>query len=192
MINLSKVPISLSSLPLVTGESALFLDRDGVINRKIEKDYVRCWSDFIFMPGSIESLSKLAAIFHPIIVLTNQRGVGLGLFSLGALHDIHARMVAEINRKGGRIDKIYFCPHDDRDGCTCRKPLPGMVLQAKAAFPSVVLERSIIVGDSENDILLGKSLGMMTVAIGEELQQADFYFDSLLDLARALDNNSSR
>ena len=101
---------------------SLFLDRDGVICRKIEKDYVRNWSQFEFLPDSLKALKNLAALYARIIVVTNQQGVGKSLYSEKELQFIHDSMIENISRSGGRIDAIYYCPHRKEDNCECRKP----------------------------------------------------------------------
>jgi D-glycero-D-manno-heptose 1,7-bisphosphate phosphatase len=110
----------------------LFLDRDGVINKKIEGDYVRSWSQFEFIDGAIEGLKILRKIFGRIIVVTNQRGIGLGLMTENDLHKIHENMQKILQENGVFIDKIYYCPHDyQKENCDCRKPKVGLALKAK-------------------------------------------------------------
>ncbi len=144
----------------------LFLDRDGVINQKIDHDYVRSWDNFVFLPDVTTALQQLAGIFGRIVVTTNQRGIGRGLFTLADLHGIHEKMLGEIAATGGRIDAVYFCPHlQDDPSCNCRKPKPGMALQAKEQFPEIDFAKSVLIGDSVSDIQFGKHLGMYTVHI---------------------------
>jgi histidinol-phosphate phosphatase family protein len=162
----------------------LFLDRDGVINKKIDNDYVKNWSDFSFINGSLEALSKLASLFGNIIVVTNQRGIGKGLMSENDLNMIHARMMDLVFKNGGRINKIYFCP-EIFDTSTCRKPNIGMAMMAKNDFPEIDFERSVIIGDSKSDMEFGKSLSMKTVFIGPGetnfIDFADFKCSSLIE-----------
>ena len=101
----------------------LFLDRDGVINKKIEGDYVRNWEQFKFLPRVIESLKILSNIFGKIIIVTNQRGIGKGLMTERDLHIIHYNMITILKKENIRISKIYYCPHDyEKEVCNCRKP----------------------------------------------------------------------
>jgi D-glycero-alpha-D-manno-heptose 1-phosphate guanylyltransferase len=167
--------------PVFDATWTLFLDRDGVINRKIDDDYVRTWSDFEFLPGVLTSLVTLGSIFGRIIITTNQRGIGRGLFSLASLEDTHQKMVAAIQQAGGRIDGIFFCPHlSDDPACNCRKPKPGLALQACARFPEIDLHKSVMVGDSLSDIGFGAGLGMYTVEVGEKTDaDADENYPSL-------------
>jgi len=87
----------------------LFLDRDGVINEKLENDYVKDWSEFRFCENALLALSELSKIFKHIVVVTNQRGIGKGLFSEQQLHEIHEKMLIEVQKSSGRVDQIYYC-----------------------------------------------------------------------------------
>jgi len=171
---------------------SLFLDRDGVINKKIEGDYVRTWSQFEFLPGVIEALKILRKIFGRIIIITNQRGIGRGLMTEEDLKLIHTKMCEVLGKNGIKIDKIYFCPHDyEKEECNCRKPKGGMVLKAKLEFPDINLRKSVIIGDSESDIELGVNLGMIPVYITKEVPNKlninpILKFYSLWDFARCL------
>jgi histidinol-phosphate phosphatase family protein len=142
----------------------LFLDRDGVINEKRENDYVKNWSEFTFINGSLEALSILSGLFRYIIVVTNQRGIGKGIMSENELNIIHARMLDLVLKNGGRIDRIYFCP-EILDTSFCRKPNVGMAVKAKNDFPEIDFERSVMIGDSKSDMEFGKRLNMKTVFI---------------------------
>lgn len=146
---------------------SLFLDRDGVINRHIIGDYVRTWDDFEFLPGVKEALKIFSGCFRHIFVVTNQRGVGKGLMTENDLEDIHGNMVYEIEKAGGRIDKIYFCADTD-EGSINRKPNPGMALKAKEDFPEVDFTKSIMIGDGISDMDFGKSLNMKTILINND------------------------
>jgi histidinol-phosphate phosphatase family protein len=162
----------------------LFLDRDGVINRRLPDAYVQHWEEFEFLPGVLEALAGFSRYFRHIFVVTNQQGIGKGLMSREELEAVHRRMLSEVEAAGGRIDGIFYCPHHKNLNCNCRKPAPGMALQAKAQFPEVDFSRSIIVGDSLSDMAFGKNLGMYTVLIegkGEEIKPEliDAHFEGL-------------
>ena len=144
----------------------LFLDRDGVLNKKLEGDYVKSWAQFEWLPNAQESIKKLSLIFGKIIILTNQQGIGKGLMSKSDLEKVHNKMLSEIEDTGGVLDGIYYCPHLVEDNCDCRKPKPGMAYQAKEDYPDIDYSRSVILGDSVSDIELGSLLGMVTVFIG--------------------------
>lgn len=144
--------------------SAIFLDRDGVINRKApEGVYITSWSAFEFLPGAIEGLRLLAAARLPIIIVTNQRGIALGHMTARDLADIHERMRAAVAEAGGRIDAIYHCPHDV--GCRCRKPEVGMFEQA-AREMGLRLTDSVVVGDQPSDMLAAARIGALGILIG--------------------------
>ncbi len=160
----------------------LFLDRDGVINILRPKDYVKAWEEFEFIPGSIEALRMLASRFRYIIVVTNQRGVGRGVMTEQDLLTIHNKMLQEIRRGGGRIDRIYVCTAvDDRD--LNRKPNIGMALKAQSDFPDIDFSRSVVVGDSATDMEFGKRIGAACVWIGTGSDRSELSFESLYAFA---------
>jgi D-glycero-D-manno-heptose 1,7-bisphosphate phosphatase len=143
----------------------VFLDRDGVINRKMpEGQYVTGWQHFELLPGVPEAIARLNRAGLRVLVVTNQRGIALGLYTAEDVEHIHARLQEELAAHGARIDGFYFCPHDKR-ACNCRKPLPGLFEQAQVDFPEIAATASLIIGDSLSDIEFGKNLGMRTVFI---------------------------
>ena len=167
----------------------LFLDRDGVINKKIDNDYVKAWEQFEFLPGVIEALKILSVKFGKIIIVTNQQGVGRQLMSEDDLHAIHKKMIIDIEKAGGRIDKIYFAPQLKSENSDYRKPAIGMALQAQKEFTDIDFSKSIMVGDSYHDMQFGKKAGMTTVFISpmpEQLPVIDMQFDSLHSFANSL------
>ncbi|MFI5220396.1 MAG: D-glycero-alpha-D-manno-heptose-1,7-bisphosphate 7-phosphatase [Bacteroidia bacterium] len=149
----------------ITPSWTLFLDRDGVINHEIKGDYIRNWQQFAFMEKALDAMKILSSAFKRIIIVTNQRGVGLNLMTLEDLETIHRNMTHEIEKHGGRIDKIYYCTDHDRQNSICRKPKPEMAFRAKKDFPEIDLSKSIIVGNSESDMEFGRNAGMKTVFI---------------------------
>ncbi len=136
---------------------AVFLDRDGVINRD-SPDYVTAWSQFRFLPGSLAAIAALTAANIPVIVVTNQSAVARGLIKPETLTDMHRRLNRIVRHNGGRIQAILHCPHHPDDGCGCRKPAPGMILQAQARF-GLDLERTVMIGDRATDIASGRRAG---------------------------------
>ena len=136
---------------------AVFLDRDGVIcwNRY---DHVKSWDEFEFLPGALAALARLAESDLGIVVVTNQAVINRGMATLSAIEDIHARMVAEIEQAGGRVDKVMFCPHRPDQGCECRKPKPGMLLKAAEQL-GLDLGGSYMVGDACSDVMAGRAAG---------------------------------
>jgi histidinol-phosphate phosphatase family protein len=170
----------------------LFLDRDGVINYEIPGTYVRNWKEFTFYPRAVENIAFFNTRFQHIFVATNQRGISRDLMTLADLKDIHARMLEEIETGGGQIDRIYFCT-DQEVSSPCRKPNPGMALQAAVDFPGTDLKKSIMVGNNISDMLFGKNAGMKTVFLrttSPDLdlphESIDFHFDNLNAFAQAL------
>lgn len=165
----------------------LFLDRDGVLNKKIENGYVTAPDELVVLPGVLEAMSTISEFFSHIFIVTNQRGIAKGLYSIHDLNKIHKKLVSQISEGGGRIDRIYFCPHD-KEQCNCRKPSIGMALQAMGDFPVISLNHSIMVGDSSSDIQFGQALKMKTVLIAKDQDQIepspDYVFKSLLDFSK--------
>ena len=143
----------------------LFLDRDGVINKKIDDDYVRSLDQFEWLPGVIESIKKLSSLFGRIIIITNQQGIGKGLMTEEAVESIHEHIIQSIKQAGGKIDGVYYAPHLKSENSEFRKPNIGMAMQAKKDFPEIDFSKSIMVGDSRSDMEFGKKAGMKTVFI---------------------------
>lgn len=144
---------------------AIFLDRDGVVNVRRIDDYVKQWSEFIFLPWIFDILPRIHEQGLLAVLVTNQRGISRGLMTVEDLHAIHDAMQGELERRcGHRFDAIYYCPHDRNDDCGCRKPLPGMLLDAAAAY-DIDLRRSWMVGDSESDIEAGRAAGCHTAKV---------------------------
>jgi len=166
---------------------AIFLDRDGVINRKApEGSYVARVSDVEVLPSSLEAIAKLCANGWLVFVVTNQRGIARGIVSEEAVEEIHRWLSDQVTNSGGRIMQVYYCPHDYSDLCNCRKPKPGMLLRAAREY-SLDLARSWMVGDSICDVQAGRAAGCRTVYIGEgECDRADVRASSLQALVDQL------
>ena len=138
----------------------VFLDRDGVINEKMpEGQYVRSVKDFRLLPGVAEAIRRLNHAGIRVIVVSNQRGVSLGLYTPDDVAAIHQHLEDLLLQHHAHIDAFYFCPHDKAQ-CNCRKPLPGMFEQAVEEFPDITPAASIMIGDSMSDIEFGHRLGM--------------------------------
>jgi D-glycero-D-manno-heptose 1,7-bisphosphate phosphatase len=178
----------------------VFLDRDGVLNVKApEGEYVYRLKDFQLLDGVIDAIARLNQAGLRTIVVTNQRGIGLGLYSIADVEAIHANLKHLLARRGARIDGFYICPHD-RGQCRCRKPLPGLFEQAAADFEDILAPDSVMIGDSLVDIEFGRRLGMKTIqvlgaadtrapGIEQAEQMADFSANSL---AQAVDQMLGR
>jgi D-glycero-D-manno-heptose 1,7-bisphosphate phosphatase len=143
--------------------STIFLDRDGVINEN-RADYVKSWSEFRFLPGSREAIAKLTQAGHRIVVCTNQAGIARGTISIETVEEIHRRMIESIGDVGGKIEKVYYCPHDRDGDCSCRKPRPGMLLRARDEL-DIDLHDAVFIGDSLTDIRAGRAAGIHTVLV---------------------------
>jgi histidinol-phosphate phosphatase family protein len=165
----------------------LFLDRDGVINRKIDNDYVKSIGEFEFLPGVLESLYSLQDYFYKIIIVTNQQGIAKGTMTEEGLDKVHQYLLYEVEKAHARIDQIYHCPHFASECTFCRKPNNGMALMAQADDPIIDFEKSIIVGDSISDMEFGKKSGMHTVMIGsQKSQNCDIFVPSLISFSNLL------
>lgn len=167
----------------------LFLDRDGVINEKLENDYVKHSTEFNFIDGVLPALATLNQIFGTIVIVTNQQCIGKGIITVDDLELIHKNMLYEITYLKGRIDKVYFAPQLAIENHPFRKPNIGMALQAQKDFPQINFEKSIIVGDSISDMQFGKTAGMKTVFISNETETnelIDFQFKGLAYFAHTL------
>jgi D-glycero-D-manno-heptose 1,7-bisphosphate phosphatase len=142
----------------------VFLDRDGTVNvGPGPGEYVRHWPEFHFIPGIVDWIRIFNAQGFLVIVVTNQRGVARGLIRPQDLDEIHRRMAEEIEDAGGHIDQILCCPHDE-DSCDCRKPKPGLVLQAQLRW-DIDLASSLLIGDCDSDRELARACGMSFVRV---------------------------
>lgn len=157
----------------------LFLDRDGVINRKLEGRYVSDFSEFEFMPGFLEVIPNLSDLFIRIFIVTNQQGIGKKIMEESDLHLLHAQMQNKIEQSGAEITKIYYCPHLEKENCLCRKPKPGMIKQAIMDFPEIKIRNSYLVGDSESDMLAGKEMKLQTIRVDNSYTLAKWTDDLL-------------
>jgi D-glycero-D-manno-heptose 1,7-bisphosphate phosphatase len=136
---------------------AIFLDRDGVINCR-RPDYVLDWSQFSFSPGIREALKQLSRLHLPLIVISNQSGVGKGLMKPQALEAITKEMHRCLAADGTPLAAAYYCPHRADENCVCRKPKPGLLLEAAADF-NIDLAGSVFIGDSETDVQTARAAG---------------------------------
>lgn len=142
---------------------ALFLDRDGVINTD-PVQFVTHPDQLQLIPAAAQAIARFNALGVPVIVCSNQSGVAKGLYTLQTLEQISHRLQQLLSEYGAHIDAFYYCPHDDTDGCDCRKPKPGLLLRA-AQEHGLTLEGSVFVGDSWRDIVAGRAAGVKTVLV---------------------------
>ncbi|MCQ2284916.1 MAG: HAD family hydrolase [Bacteroidales bacterium] len=176
----------------------LFLDRDGVVNVQIVDGYVMQPQQFVFHKGAIEALHQLRAHFDRLILVTNQQCVGKGLCTMAEIDAVHNWMKQQLALENAYLDAIYCCPHLASDNCGCRKPKPGMALQALRDFPEIDLSQSVMVGDSLSDIQFAQNAGVKAVHVGairhpefEEIQLlTPWHFDTLLDFSKELNSQS--
>lgn len=173
---------------------SLFLDRDGVINKRPVNDYVKSWSDFYFIEGVLDAIKLFSNKFKHIFIITNQQGIGKNIMSEENLVDIHKKMMEEIMGNDGRIDGVYHCPDLATKPVNCRKPGLYMANQAKDQYPDIDFQESIMVGDTNSDMKFGKNAGMTTVFVGgdQEIVNSeliDLRFNSLTEFAFNLSAN---
>jgi D-glycero-D-manno-heptose 1,7-bisphosphate phosphatase len=142
---------------------AIFLDRDGVLIENVD-GYVRSWPDVRPYPSALAALKHAAQLPHHFLIVTNQSVVGRGLISLAEAEAINAHLVEVIRAGGGRIDGVFMCPHAPADDCPCRKPRPGLILQAQAEF-DLDLAGSLLVGDALEDIQAAQAAGVGRAAL---------------------------
>jgi D-glycero-D-manno-heptose 1,7-bisphosphate phosphatase len=147
----------------VNSFEAVFLDRDGVINEN-RSDHVRSWDEFRFLPGALEAIARLREAGVRVFVITNQAIVNRGMITREALDDLHGRMSDEIDRHGGRVESVIYCPHRPDEECGCRKPMPGLLTRA-AEEHGVDLGRSVVIGDALADLQAGAAAGCSTVLV---------------------------
>lgn len=179
---------------------AIFLDRDGVLIEN-RSEYVREWSHVKIFPEAIKALSHLRG--YKIVIVTNQSAVGRGLISLETADEINKQLIEVIRENEGQIDGVFMCPHAPGDQCNCRKPNPGLLLQAAKEL-SLNLSQSWMIGDAWSDLLAGKAAGVRGVALlktgrgNEQLSQPQpdslvdyFVFNDLSEALTAIQNIDS-
>jgi len=176
---------------------AIFLDRDGVLIEN-QEDYVRDWSQVIIYPDAVRALSNPAMEKYKIVIVTNQSAVGRNLISFETAQEINDKLAIAIKQMGVTVDGIYMCPHAPEDQCTCRKPQPGLLIQAAQEL-SLDLNSSWMIGDAWSDLLAGQAAetrGIAMVKTGRGASQLllpqpenlkdHFVFNDLADAIRAI------
>lgn len=142
---------------------AVFIDRDGVINEDLGK-YVANPDEFVFLPGAIEALKKLHDSDYKVIVITNQGGIGKGVYTEKDLAAIHSKMHKMLEKEGVKLDGVYYCPHHPNEACECRKPRLGLINKAIKEH-RIDPKRSFFIGDKTSDIKAGKDVGCRTFLV---------------------------
>lgn len=171
----------------------VILDRDGVINEDSD-NYIKSVDEFVPLPGSLAAIARLNRAGYTVAVATNQSGVGRGLFDLATLEAMHEKLARLLAAEGGRVDRVFYCPHSPDDACDCRKPLPGLMHQIAEHY-AVPLTGVPVIGDSLRDLdaartvgarplLVKTGKGQRTLAAGEGLDDVPVY----ADLAAAVDD----
>ena len=167
----------------------VILDRDGVINQESDA-YIKTPEEWIPVPGSLAAIGRLTQAGFTVVVATNQSGVGRGLFDLKTLEAIHARMHAAVAKAGGKIDRIFYCPHKPEDNCDCRKPKPGLFTQISEHY-KVSLKDVPVIGDTGRDVAAAQSAGARAILVltgrGREAVLALPHVEHYPDLAAAAD-----
>jgi len=181
---------------LIMTQQTVFLDRDGVINRKLQEGcYVTRWDELELLPGVAAAIGRLKQAGMLVVVVTNQRGVARNRCTLEQIETLHQQLNNELGKTGAQIDGFFVCPHE-KGACNCRKPLPGLYEQAVLAFPAINAANSVMIGDALSDIEFGSRLGMKTLCVrpGEHpspeaeaaAKVADLVADSLSDAVEQL------
>jgi D-glycero-D-manno-heptose 1,7-bisphosphate phosphatase len=179
----------MTNFPEIGPGWTLFLDRDGVINERIFDNYVMDWAAFRFTEGLLENAAQIGAAFEHIVVVTNQQCIAKGLLSEQALDAIHQKMCDALQNVGLHIDIVLAATEFKNGQAQRRKPNTKMAFEAQAAFPNIDFQKSIMVGDTNTDILFGKKLGMYTVLVEsiEKVKEApDLKIAHLSELSRYL------
>ena len=153
----------LSDLAEVRQPEAVFLDRDGVINEN-RADHVKNWSEFKFLPGAIEAVARFTRAGVRVFVITNQAIINRGLATTDVVDLLNRRMVQELERHGGHVHAVAYCPHRPDEQCGCRKPQPGLLIDLASRY-GVDLRRSVIIGDALSDLEAGRAAGCRTLLV---------------------------
>ncbi len=141
----------------------IVLDRDGVINQD-SASYIKTPDEWKPIPGSLEAIALLNQAGYRVLVATNQSGVGRGLFEMATLNEIHNKMHRALGLVGGRVDGIFYCPHTQDAGCSCRKPKPGLLEEIGRRF-GVSLEGMPVIGDSLRDLQAAAAVGAQSILV---------------------------
>lgn len=171
-----------------SGLKYIFLDRDGVINRKLpEGQFVRSWREFDLLEGVESAIAALNCSGRSVIVISNQRGIALGLSTRADVETLHRKLQEHLAAHNAHIDAFYYCPHDKNE-CDCRKPKTGLFEQAFKDFPEASAQNSIVVGDSISDIQAARKLGLPAIFIQGDPETQKRGTEEAIALADAVAN----
>jgi len=148
----------------MSGDPAVFLDRDGTLIHDV--GYISDPADVRLVPAAADALRALRDAGFRLVVISNQSGLGRGLVTQEQADAVHRRFVEELERAGAQIDAAYYCPHAPDEDCRCRKPLPGLILDAAREL-GLDLARSVMVGNSEVDVSAGEAAGARAILLDE-------------------------
>jgi D-glycero-D-manno-heptose 1,7-bisphosphate phosphatase len=165
----------------------IFFDRDGIVNQSPGPGYVERWADFHLLPEFVSILRTIAGLGYAAVIITNQRGVALGHMTIDDVEDIHRRLRSLLKTQHHlELLDILYCPHE-RNTCECRKPKPGMLLEA-ARRHHLDLSLSWMIGDSAKDVEAGHAAGCRTILVGNATPTLppDFHFPSMSALSTAI------
>jgi D-glycero-D-manno-heptose 1,7-bisphosphate phosphatase len=141
----------------------IILDRDGVINEDSD-EYIKGPDEWVPLPGSLDAIARLNHAGYSVAVASNQSGLARGYFDIDTLSSMHHKMQDMLQRVGGKVDAIFFCPHAPDDGCECRKPKPGLLRQIGERFQTPLTD-VLFVGDTESDIKAARAAGATPVIV---------------------------
>lgn len=158
----------------------VILDRDGVINHD-SPHYIKSPEEWVPIPGSLEAIAKLKRAGYHIAVATNQSGIARGYYDLSTLERIHQKMHDALAMLGGKIDTLVFCPHAPDEGCQCRKPAPGLLLEIAKKL-QVDLHGVPFIGDSLKDVQAARAVGCRPILVRTSYDDRDQFFDELKDV----------
>lgn len=180
----------------------IFLDRDGVINEYPgDGKYVTRWEEFKFIPGSKQAIREFNQAGFKVFVISNQAGVSKGIYSFQDLQVITRKMIASLKKEKAHLDGVYYCPHQEKDNCNCRKPKDGLLKKALSEF-RIKPKISFFIGDSFLDMKAAKNFGIKGVLLlsGKEKMTnrknweftPDYIFDNLLSASRYICSHYGR
>lgn len=181
-----RAQIEIGVFSQVDKEWTLFLDRDGVINKKRDNDYVKKTAELELLPGAIKTIANLSNLFGRVIIVTNQQGIGKRLMTEKDLHEIHEVISEDVIAAGGKIHAIYYAPQLASEGSDYRKPGIGMALQAKEDFPEIDFTKSIMVGDSKSDMEFGRAANLINVFVSDQENTDEYTIRSLTDFGELM------